>query len=81
MGLLKGSIEIGFSELFGEQPNEARTLSFVLLPSGVFSWAQKSNGRGDFGSGYPDIRPIVPEHLHHLIPPEFLAKSDEPAEP
>lgn len=81
MELLKGSIEIGFSELFREQPNEAWTLSFVLLPSGVFSRAEQGNGGRSFGSGFPDIRPTVPEHLHHLIPPEFLEKPPEPDEP
>jgi hypothetical protein len=81
MGLLKSSIERGLSELFREQPNEAWTLSFVLLPSGVFSRAEQREGGTSIWIGFRDIRPMVPEHLLHLIPPEFIPKSDEPAEP
>lgn len=81
MGLLKSSIERGLSGLFRNQPNEAWTLSFVLLPSGVFSRAEQREGGTSIRIGFRDIRPMVPEHLHHLIPPEFIPKSDEPAEP
>jgi hypothetical protein len=35
----------------------------------------------EFTSGFGDIRLHVPEHLHHLIPPEFLEKPPEPDEP
>ena len=80
--LLKRSIQPGLSDLFGRQASQVRTMSFVLLPSGLFQMAQQRGELGTFVSCcFPDIRPTVPEHLHHLIPPEFIPKSDEPAEP
>ena len=80
--LLKRSIQPGLSDLFGRQASQVRTMSFVLLPSGLFQMAQQRGELGTFVSCcFPDIRPMVPEHLHHLIPPEFIPKSDEPAEP
>lgn len=81
MGLLKDSVERGLSGLFRNQPNEAWTLSFVLLPDGVFSRAEQREGGTSILIGFRDIRPMVPEHLHHLIPPEFLEKPPEPTEP
>ena len=78
MGLLKDSVERGLSGLFRNQPNEAWTLSFVLLPDGVFSRAEQREGGTSIHIGFRDIRPVVPEHLHHLIPPEFLEKPPEP---
>jgi len=81
MGLLKDSIERGLSGLFRNQPNEAWTLSFVLLPDGVFSQAEQRDGGTSIRIGFRDIRPHVPEHLHHLIPPEFLEKRPEPTGP
>jgi hypothetical protein len=85
MELLKGSIENGLSDLFGKQATQVRTLSFVRLPSGVFQMAEQGGARvatgTEFTSGFRDIRPMVPEHLHHLIPPEFLEKPPEPTEP
>ena len=81
MGLLKDSIERGLSGLFRNQRNEAWTLSFVLLPDGVFSQAEQRDGGTSIRIGFRDIRPSVPEHLHHLIPPEFLDKPPEPTEP
>jgi hypothetical protein len=56
-------------------------LSFVLLPDGVFSRAEQRDGGTSIRIGFRDIRPMVPEHLHHLIPPEFLEKPPEPTEP
>ena len=81
--LLKGSIGIGLSQIFGDggQPTQGRTLSFVRLPSGVFQLAEEGGSGRRFASGFRDIRLNVPEHLHHLIPPEFMENSDEPAEP
>jgi hypothetical protein len=80
--LLKRSIQPGLSDLFGRQASQVRTRSFVLLPSGLFQMAED---RGNAGTSvsccFPDIRPMVPEHLHHLIPPEFLEKPPEPTEP
>lgn len=79
--LLKRSIQPGLSDLFGRQASQVRTMSFVLLPSGLFQMAQQ---RGESGTSvsccFPDIRPTVPEHLHHLIPPEFLEKQPESEE-
>ncbi len=80
--LLKRSIQPGLSDLFGRQASQVRTMSFVLLPSGLFQMAQQRGELGTFVSCcFPDIRPTVPEHLHHLIPPEFLKNPDEPTEP
>ncbi len=83
MELLKGSIVIGLSQIFGDvgQPTQGRTLSFVRLPSGVFQLAEEDGSGIRLASGFRDIRQNVPEHLHHLIPPEFMENSDEPAEP
>lgn len=81
MGLLKSSIERGLSGLFRDQPNEAWTLSFVLPPDGVFSLAEQRDGGTRIRIGFRDIRSSVPEHLHHLIPPEFLKNPDEPTGP
>jgi hypothetical protein len=80
--LLKRSIQTGLSDFFGRQASQVRTRSFVLLPSGLFRMAED---RGNAGTSvsccFPDVRPMVPEHLHHLIPPEFLEKPPESAEP
>ena len=80
--LFKRSIQPGLSDLFGRQASQVRTMSFVLLPSGLFQMAED---RGNAGTSvsccFPDIRPTVPEHLHHLIPPEFLEKPPEPDQP
>jgi len=85
MELLKGSIENGLSDLFGKQATQVRTLSFVRLPSGVFQMAEHGGARvatgTEFTSGFGDIRLHVPEHLHPLIPPEFLEKPPEPDQP
>lgn len=83
MELLKGSIGIGLSGIFGNggQPTQGRTMSFVRLPSGVFQLAVEDGSEKRLDSGFRDIRQNVPEHLHHLIPPEFLEKQPDATEP
>ncbi|MEY2788311.1 MAG: hypothetical protein RLZZ34_1454 [Verrucomicrobiota bacterium] len=82
MELFNGPITDGLSKLFGKQSLGARTLSFVRIPNGLFMMVQQ---QGDSETSrdccFPDIRQKLPEHLHHLIPPEFLEKPPEPDQP
>ena len=82
MKLFNGAITDGLSKLFGKQPLGARTLSFVRIPNGLFMVAdQQGDSETSRDCCFPDIRQKLPEHLHHLIPPEFLEKPPEPTEP
>ena len=82
MELFNGAITDGLSKLFGKQPLGARTLSFVRIPNGLFMVAdQQGDSETSRDCCFPDIRQKLPEHLHHLIPPEFLDKPPEPTEP
>jgi hypothetical protein len=82
MELFNRPITDGLSKLFGKQSLGARTLSFVRIPNGLFMMVQQ---QGDSETSrdccFPDIRQKLPEHLHHLIPPEFLEKPPEPDQP
>ena len=82
MKLFNGAIADGLSKLFGKQPLGARTLSFVRIPNGLFMVAdQQGDSETSRDCCFPDIRQKLPEHLHHLTPPEFLEKPPEPNEP
>lgn len=62
--------------------NGARTLSFVRIPNGLFMVAdQQGDSETSRDCCFPDIRQKLPEHLHHLIPPEFPEPPPEPTEP
>ena len=82
MELFNRPITDGLSKLFGKQPLGVRTLSFVSIPNGMFMVAEQ---QGDSETSreccFSDIRGKVPEHLHHLIPTEFIPQSKEPEEP
>ena len=82
MELFNGPITDGLSRLFGKQPLGVRTLSFVGIPDGLFMMAeQQGDSETSRSCCFPDIRGIVPEHLQHLIPPEFLEKRPEATGP
>ncbi len=45
------------------------------------SQSDEENPMSQSLSCFFEIHLHVPEHLHHLIPPEFLEKPPEPTEP
>lgn len=82
MELFNGPITDVLSKLFGVQPFQPRTLSFIRNPDGMFMLAdQRGDSEIAVACCFPDIRWNLPEHLHHLISADFLQNPAKPPEP